>query len=195
MKNVAFYRYSDVLSKLKTDGEKISWIEGRVKQVLIDPLEELRKVWQKNEEIQCLNLGVMTLLCCGIEALSNFYLQKGESGKKFKKFVENYMNAEFRRKDPSGKKYSSFLWDDFRCGLAHGFSIEKGGILEGTNRYVRFDDKKGLGIDLWFFFEDFKHAFTTFINDVRKASKDSILRNNFLARFDILFAKGQKATR
>ena len=79
MRNVAFYKYSDVLSKLKTNGEKISWIEGRVKQVLIEPLEELRKGWQKNEEIQYLNLGVMTLLCCGIEALSNFYLQKGET--------------------------------------------------------------------------------------------------------------------
>lgn len=192
MRNLAFYKYSDVLSKLKTAGEKISWIEGRINQVLIHPLEELRKVWQENKEIQCLNLGIMTLLCSGIEALSNFYLQIGDSGKKFKKFVENYMNAEFRMKDPSGKKYSSFLWDDFRCGLAHGFSIEKGGILEETNRYIRFDDKKGLGIDLWFFFEDFKHAVATFMNDVRKASKNSMLRNNFLARFDKLFGNSKK---
>lgn len=191
MRNVAFYRYSAELSELNTEEEKISWFEGRVNQILINPLEELRHIWQGNTNIQCLNLGVMTLLCCGIEALSTFYLQKGESGKKFKKFSEHYMSSDFKKTDPEGKKYSSHLWDDFRCGLAHGFSIEKGGILEETDRYIRFDDEKGLGIDLWHFFEDFKRAFKAYINDLRKAEKGSMIVTNFLARFNQIFGKNR----
>jgi len=188
----SFYRYSEKLSQIRTDEEKIAWLEGRINQVLIKPIEELKKIWHDNPEIRSLNLGVMTLLCCGIEALSNFYLQKGESGKKFKKFIERYMSSEFRKKDPLGKKYSSILWDEFRCGLTHSFSIEKGGILEGTSQYVRFDDTKGLGIDLWCFFDDVKKAISSYMLDVKREQQTNIVRQNFLIRFNLLFCNREK---
>lgn len=189
MRNLAFYRYSEELEKLRTDEEKISWFDGRVNQVLIKPIDELRHIWKANKNIQCLNLGIMTLLCSGIEALGNFYLQTGESGKKFRKFVEHYMTLEFREKDLSGKKYSTHLWDHFRCGLAHGFTIERGGILEDTDRYIRFDDTRGLGIDLWYFFDDFKRAFKKYISELRSSKENSFIRKNFLSKFNELFGR------
>lgn len=187
MRNDAFYRYSTTLAQLSTDREKILWLKGRINQVLIEPVEMMKRHWAEDTAIRCLNLGVMTLLCSGIEALSNFYTDVGDGGKRFRRFVERYMNTEFKSVDPYGKKYSSYLWDYFRCGLAHGFTIERGGILEYTDKYFRYDQTRGLGIDLWMFFEDFKRAFHQYIEDVKKTPKNSPLRTHFRNRFFALY--------
>ncbi len=185
-----FYRYSNKLDELKTKEEKIGWFEGRVNKILMEPIEQLRKIWRKDDtEIWRLNLGLMNLICNAILAISNFYLQKGTEAKKFKKFVKNYMSKKFMEKDPDGKEYVSLLWDDFRCGLTHGFTILHGGIVETTRYYLNYDSIRGLGIDFWSFFDDFKQAFNNYLKDIKEEKEDSFLENNFLTRFNQLFGK------
>lgn len=172
---------------VKHQGDWIEWFKQRVLFILIDPIEEILKPENKKKfdnENFTIFLGITTLICCGIEAMGGFY--KGyATSKNFKIFVKSYMDAAYRKDE---KKLEA-LHNHFRCGLAHGFCIKQGGIKW---RGTYFSEHKTLGllINILKLFKDFKHGFLRYINDVEKARAHSVIKKDFLKRFEHVFILG-----
>lgn len=174
------------LARINYEG-KVYWFKARVDLVLIKPLEVLtedsiREEFKKNGGDILLCYG--TLICNGIEALGSFY--KGRASyKSFRAFVLNYMDTRWQNRRADGVPYWKALRDDFRNGLAHGFTVDKGGF-EASQNYFEMRPI-GLEIDEKMFFNDFKKGYERFINDLIGASPISPSRLNFEKRFKEIF--------
>lgn len=164
----------------------IEWFKQRVFFVLIDPLEEMingdSKINLDNENLS-VSLAIATLICCGIEALGGFYKGKSSSDN-FKEFVKEYMNQGYK----VDKHRLEAIHNYFRCGLAHGFCIKKGGLTWGSKYFVN-DETLGLLISIDELFKDFKQAFILYIEQL-KMNKGHLVQT-FKERFRNAFILGK----
>lgn len=109
---------------------RVAWFEKRVELVLINPLKVLaddsfrNSIKNKNGNIL---LCFGTLICGGIEALGGF-LKGRASFRGFKSFVKGYMDTGWQVTLSYGLPRWRALRDDFRNGLAHGLTVQKGDL-------------------------------------------------------------------
>lgn len=179
-----YYSGLDDLSK-KSEAEKVAWFRGRFDKIIIRPLQEVRAVGPANERLWDLNLGVVTIICSAVEALGSFYLPTERSDRvKFIRFVEDFMNPRYRESSTTlGETYATILYEKFRCGLAHGLSIEGHEVATRPAEYIS-DEKGYISIDLWSLFEDMEQALEVYLAAV---AADASVRGRFTSRFNEIF--------
>jgi hypothetical protein len=164
--------------------EKLDWFEERFKKVVSRPLREVRRLGPSNQAIWDLNLGAVTIICSAIEALGSFFRPGVKDEVAFPDFVTEFMNPKYREQSQDrGRTYAEILYGQFRCGLAHGFSIEGHEVATRPDEYI-VDEGGYVSIDLWTLFEDLERGFETFVSRVRS---DAEVQSNFERRFDQIF--------
>lgn len=175
--------------------EKLRYFEGRVQLVLIRPLDRLieKENFQGTADSTALLIAVAAI-CHGIEALGRFY-QNGrkntDGGDCFRAFASDYMHEDMRLKKVGNKHYPDLLWDNFRCGISHGFRILAGG-LEGSKSdggpYFVVNGNR-LTVHPYKFYADFRNAFEQYLKDLRKPKPSPGLIENFENAFEWFFIK------
>lgn len=100
-----------------------------------------------------------------------------------------FMDPIYKKKSPAtGMTYAKVLYGQFRCGLAHGFTIEGHEVATRPGKYLT-DDKGYVSIDLWTFFQDMERAKEKYLEQVET---DKGTRAEFIKRFDKLFVAPYK---
>ena len=178
-----YYSGLDHLAGASED-ETVAWFRKRFEKVVARPLREVRSLGRDNEAIWDLNLCVVTIICCAIEALGSFYQPNARDSVAFSHFVRAFMDPKHReRAAADGRTYAKILYGQFRCGLAHGFSIEGHEVATRPDEYI-VEDHGSVSIDLWTLFEDLERAFDRYLARVDSHKR---VRQKFLERFDELF--------
>ncbi|MFI4922594.1 MAG: hypothetical protein ACHP6J_02640 [Burkholderiales bacterium] len=177
-----------------TVDQRIDYFEKRLKLVLLVPLEHMYRDLMKDKRSSPL-LCFSTCICCAIEALGKFLTGntgRNGAGTRFRKFVDEFMVPQFTTKAFNGKRYIDLLWDHFRNGLAHGFTIKQGGFEHYTSYFQEksIDGFKQLEIDPTHFFEDFKQAISQYIKRLRASLPTNTVRKNFNKAFMDLYING-----
>src|SRR5436309_2794514 len=178
------------LKKLGHEG-RIRWLRHRFQLVFGTPLEQFLRL----ERPDCyIWLCALTLMCAATEALSRFEFD-GSDQDCFVEFVNKYFSDAFRhcaltlgprpeagahrhRRRPRASARTTtspaeHLYKYFRCGLAHSFCIEWGGLRhrgeDGIQDYLFEVDTgqnspKALGVIPRELVEDFGRAVTSFFD-------------------------------
>jgi hypothetical protein len=182
---LTYYSGLDDLSSM-SESEKIAWFKGRFEKVVVRPLRAVKAIGVDNPDIWDLNLGVVTIICCAIEAVGSFYAPEQNDRIAFDRFVCEFMDPAFRKK-PAGRTrtYAQILYDQFRSGLAHGFSIVGHEVATRPAEYI-VDDNGYVSLDLWTLFEDMENGFGRCLDVVASVEET---KANFLKRFDDLFVR------
>ena len=174
---------------------RVKYLEERAKLILLEPLEELIYLINRNVTKKYHLLNILTLICCCIEALGHYLLPKKirKENKKvhasprdyFKKFVKVFMNEDFQKKcGKTERKYSDFIYNVFRSGLAHGFCVERGGITKATGIYFNYDmGKDTLILDIDCLIEDFREVFSEFFKTLYSGGSAGTYGVTFENRF------------
>lgn len=171
----------DDISNLKEE-EKIKWMDGRIKKFFINPIEKFIRFFKdEKSNNNDLALGVITVICCYIEAVGHFLKGRENnyrgSKKDFILFIKKYM--------PEAHQIRDDLYDYFRCGLAHAFVIERGSI-EGEIQKLFIKEQRNeyyYKVNPWKLFKILKRGIKLYfknLQDVRNAK----LREKFLRRFN-----------
>lgn len=175
--------------------ERVKYLEARAKLIVLEPLEELLHLENSQLTRKYHLLNIVTLVCCGIEALGHYLLpERRRRGKKrtttkpreyFKEFVKVFMNSEFQRNSAKADEtYSDYVYDYFRNGLAHGFCIQRGGIERKQKRYFDYDSGRNrLIMDVDFLIDDFKQAFVKFFQTLQSEGENGSYGKTFEKRF------------
>jgi hypothetical protein len=132
---------------------RVQWLRYRINLVFLTPFERIISLQDDCYVWLC----VTNLLCAAIEALADFEFD-GSGMQRFSQFVETYFCPEFRSHtlhldDPKPNRTpattpAEHLYRYFRCGLAHSFCIEWGGLLhreDGASAYLFERDPIGNG--------------------------------------------------
>lgn len=171
----------DDLSNRSVD-EKIDWLHKRVAKIFVTPVQ--RFISSDNHDLA---IGVMTLICCAIEALGHFKNGridknkfKGSDKEDFQEFICKYT--------PKASTISDELYEHFRCGLAHAFVIEKGGIEGEIEGLYKKEKRKETFYEInpWKLFKLLENGIEKYFKDLRDQQRTQ-LRENFLNRFDYSF--------
>ena len=182
---LTYYSGLDDLSSM-SESDKIAWFSGRFEKVIVRPLRAVRLLGPVNPEIWDLNLGVVTIVCSAIQALSSFYSPRQKDRVAFVRFVNDFMNPKFQEQAACRTRtYAQILYDQFRSGLAHGFSIVGHEVATRPTEYI-VDDRGYVSIDLWTLFEDLERAFVRYLGAL---NSDEATRVDFLRRFDDVFVR------
>lgn len=184
---LTYYSGLDDLSKASVP-TKIAWFRHRFRKVVVRPLMAVKRIGLRDEAIWDLNLGVVTIICSAIEALGSFYSPSVKDKKAFNDFVTAFMDPIYQQKSANGSTFADILYGQFRCGMAHGFTIEGHEVATRPGQYV-VDDDGYVSIDLWSLFNDMRRAFDRFIS---KVESDKSVRARFIARFDKMFVTPYK---
>lgn len=178
-----------------TKSQEIRYFSRRVQRTVLRPLRRMcaddRRGWKIESPLLCFG----TCICCAIEALGKF--QTGQLGKEknaanFKSFVRGYMDPAWNTNQFASKPYVDHLRDSFRNGLAHGFTIKRGGF-ERQASYFKVKTVSGiqeLEVDPDKLFRDFKRGFTRFIADLRAAKNSDPAYHRFHDAFQGVFVRG-----
>jgi hypothetical protein len=190
---------SNNLRRLSYRG-RVRWLQYRIRLVFVEPFARL----VNGERDAYVWLCVVNLLCSGVEALASFEFQ-GTGMDRFKSFVETYFKRTWRTTrlnlhDPmpgrqQAVRPAEHLYKFFRCGLAHSFCIEWGGLLhreDGAPKYLyeartRPPGQNSLGVVPRELVKDFLRAVDRFIAGAAKAGPRSKLRASFNRRFEQVF--------
>lgn len=166
----------------RTIDEKIEWLHKRITKIFIAPIDRFIK--SDNHDLA---IGVMTLICCAIEALGHFKNGrtdknkfKGSDKEDFRKFISEYI--------PEAGIISSKLYKYFRSGLAHAFVIEKGGIEGEIEGLYKKERRKQVFYEVnpWKLFELLKNGTENYFKNLKDKNRTK-LRKNFKNRFDYSF--------
>ncbi|HXH28732.1 MAG TPA: hypothetical protein VNL37_06780 [Candidatus Polarisedimenticolia bacterium] len=177
----SFLPERDDLSRLSDDA-KIDWLEGRVHRILIGPLREMRRMARGAptggaESAAFWNLGIVTLICSGIEALGHHLhgrkAVRSGSVRDFQEFIDAFM--------PDYGPVKEAIYGDFRCGLAHSLVTRRGSIEEKLGRPYLRDRRGHLRLDLDRFFQAFVVAVERYFVAVRETPD---LGRRLAERFD-----------
>ena len=178
-----------------TKGQEISYFQKRIKMVLLIPTREIYKSLLKRKKNSSTVLCFGTCICCSIEAFGKFCtgrLGRGNSGPNFRAFVNKYMNSGFSQQ-LNGTSYVDLLWTHFRNGLAHGFTIKKGGFEFNKDYFQikRIDGVDQLEIDPKHFYEDFLRGYSKYVSALEASSPQDAIYANFSKVFEDVFLKGK----
>jgi len=168
--------------------DKVVWIRERVRLVLLNPC----RAALEEAETNYLGLVIATALCAGIAAAGSFMhgnLKKWRRKKvtdsvRFKRFVVAYMVGP--RGQMSKVLWADWLYKEVRCGLAHGFTIEEGGIDIALNEYVLRRPNE-TQMNPLYLLDDLESAWLGLLDDVRTRGSGSALGRRFLERFDRIY--------
>lgn len=179
---------------------RVDWLKYRFETFFLTPFK--RFVALENE---CyVWLCVVNLLCTAVEALADFEFD-GTGMQRFSEFVEKYFspdyrNAGLRLDDPKPTRNSvavtpaQHLYKYFRCGLAHSFCIEWGGLRhreEGVPSYLFEREpipmQKSLGIVPRELVTDFLAAVENFFEQAASWKPGTPPAMNFSRHFEEVF--------
>ena len=181
-----------------TKSQEIRYFVRRVKRTVLRPLRRMcrddRRGWKFESPMLCFG----TCICCAIEALGKFQtgrLGSGNSASNFKSFVQDYMDSGWFAKRFAGKPYVDHLRDSFRNGLAHGFTIKRGGFERHASYFqvkpVPVGGVQQLELDPDSVLGDFKAGFSKFVADVSAAKDTDPVYQRFHSAFQGIFVLGQ----
>ncbi len=166
---------------------KVTYLEERVNLVLLAPCRWAMQSAAKTD----LGLVLTTAICAGISAAGTFLKgrraqKRGEDKTFFTDFVNRYMETILQSAVPGGTTWVEWLYGDVRCGLAHNFTIESGGVEYEVPSYVAVKPC-GPEISPGCLLEDFANGWSKYLNDVRAAGPAKGLGALFEKRFDDVF--------
>lgn len=166
----------------RTIDEKIEWLHNRVMKIFVAPVK--RFISNDNHDLA---IGVITLICCAIEALGHF--KNGRTDKnKFRGSDKEDFQEFICKYTPKANTISVELYEYFRCGLAHAFVIERGGIEgEVDDLYKKVKRKQDFyEVNPWKLFELLENGIKKYFENLKDKSRTQ-LREDFLKRFDYSF--------
>jgi hypothetical protein len=160
---------------LLTKSQEVRYFRDRIEKVVVVPLRKMHEDIVSGTSLSNPVLCFGTCICCSIEALGKFHtgvLDRGNSGNNFKSFVRRYMDPKWCSSQLAGKYYVDLLWDNFRNGLAHGFTIKSGGLEKGKTYFqiAQIGGVRQLEVDPTRFLRDFRNASRKFIAELMAAS-------------------------
>ena len=172
------YYWDHDRNKLLRDEERwVPWFRERIQRHFLLPL---RKILDQMRQEEGWALVFAHSLFGGIEAMSSFASNKGTDKEKFIEYCNKYFIPEIHNKNELAEAFYS----NFRCGLAHGFGIEKGGITfrEHDSKVAPiFKNADCFWVDPSWLFERFEESVQNFL--VRAESEGTEEKGNFIKRF------------
>lgn len=165
---------------------KVTYMRERVNLILIRPCEEANKTALQT------NLGLIlaTAICAGISAAGTFLqgqrAPRGQDREYFLAFVRDYMDPRLQNQSSAGISWAEWLYDSVRCGLAHSFVIEVGGIEYELSNYV-LERTYGPEINPSLLLADFSDGWSKYLNAVVQDGQGKDLGALFEKRFDEVF--------
>jgi hypothetical protein len=167
-------------------GGKVTYLRARVELILINPCKAATSV----AAIQNAGMGLIlaTGICAMVSAASTYHSggRSGQDRAAFLAFVNKYM-PQLKTKIVASPSitWAEWLYDDVRCGLAHGFTIKRGGI-EDEQAYLR-ETTHGPEISLSLLLEDFAQGWARYLADVECAGPTKALGILFDRQFKHVF--------
>jgi len=184
-----FIDYDRVQLRTASINAKITWLEYRLRKVLIDPLDQVFPPdgpchQSVNQGDRTFNLCGVTLVACAIEGLGHFLTGNSDAtGDSFKTWVRAYM-PDWDRTTPQGVRIRDWLWDSARNGLAHQLAFKNGGTeAQGPGRFAEGTDGQ-IQMDPFVFYLDFKRGAVFFFRDI---TTNATIQTNFGNRFAASF--------
>ena len=180
---------------------RVNWLEHRFELVFLTPFSKLVGLDGQDCYVW---LCVVSLLCTAVEALADFEFT-GSGIQRFSAFTEKYFGNEFKSAklhldDPRPDKGqiattpAQHLYKYFRCGLAHSFCIEWGGILHREDGAVSYlfernpvGNQRSLGIVPRELVTDFLGAVQRFFESALAWKPGMPEADNFTRQFDEVF--------
>jgi hypothetical protein len=190
----------DKLIQLDYPG-RVNWLRHRLELVFLTPFRKLVALDGPDSYVW---LCALSLLCTAIEALADFEFT-GNGMQRFSAFTEKYFSNEFKSAglhldDPKPTKFqiattpAQHLYKYFRCGLAHSFCIEWGGILhreDGAPSYLfernPVENQRSLGIVPRELVADFQEAAQRFFESALVWKQGTPAADNFNRQFAEVF--------
>lgn len=180
---------------------RVNWLRHRFELVFLTPF---RKFVALDGQDCYVWLCATSLLCTAVEALADFEFT-GSGVQKFSAFTEKYFSEDFKSAgleldDPKPDKWQTaatpaqHLYKYFRCGLAHSFCIEWGGVLhreDGAESYLfarnPVGNLKSLGIVPRELVSDFLRAVEKFFDSALSWQPGIPEAQNFTRQFEEVF--------
>ena len=181
---------------LLSRAQRIEYFRRRANMVVLRPLRYLlrgiRPISTRSSAVLCFG----TCICCAIEAFGRFHTGKvvGDEGQSFKCFIRDFMDRGYRKQlGGNGKSYATLVYDYFRKGLAHGFTIKSGGFEDLATYFQEkmIGSHLQLVIDPSRMLEDLEQAATKFVDALKTAPDVSQRYAKFSTTFDALWVRGE----
>ncbi len=174
--------------------EKVEYLRARVEFILIEPSRAIVAKAGLKDGTPLGNLGLVlaTGLCAGISAAGTYLKgrraqKRGEDEGFFVDFIRTYMDPVLQSNNSLGTTWATWIYKEVRCGLAHAFVIENGGIEYEVQGYVE-EKPYGPEINPSRFLEDFASGWQRYLGDVTKDGQGIGVGSLFEARFDQVFS-------
>lgn len=172
--------------------EKVEYLRARVRFILTDPCRAIvaNAVLKDGTPLGNLGLILATAVCAGISAAGTYLkgqrAPRGQDEQYFTDFVRAYMDPLLQKQNSMSVTWAQWLYKEVRCGLAHAFVIENGGIEYEVQTYVA-DKPYGPEINPSNLLEDFVRGWENYLGDVSKVGRGVGLGAFFEKRFDEVF--------
>jgi len=167
---------------------KVEYLRARVELILLSPCRSAMSA--AAVENGGMGLVLTTAICAMISAAGTFLKGKRAPPRQdesfFLDFVHQYMHVDLQQEVPNhNMTWVGWLYRDVRCGLAHAFAIETGGI-EISQKYL---EVKPYGPEICpkQLLEDFASGWTRYLSRVLSDGPGNGLGELFERRFDQIF--------
>lgn len=170
---------------LSFDG-KVKYLHGRIEMILLKPARTAMKEALRTD----LGFILTTAICAGISAAGPFLKGRRAPPRKdqqyFLDFVKAYMDPVLQDSIKPGLTWAEWLYGKVRCGLAHGYAIEYGGVEFEVPNYVLVKTC-GPEMNPEHLLEDFAKGLSKYLQDVAKSGPTGDLGSKFEKRFIEIF--------